>query len=194
MKKAFREQLLRKRDRISPALKEKKEAAIRRRLFASAEFRNAKNILFYASFRSEVDTMACIDKALSKGIKTALPRVMKAEHLLKLYLINSRDDLVPGTWGIPEPDAGRCEEVSLDSIDTAIVPGAGFDTSGNRIGYGAGYYDKLLSDPRKRPVIIALAFEEQMVPSLPGEVHDVRMDKIITDKRTIDCRKVESRE
>jgi len=192
LKKILREQLLAKRDRIRSEARKRKEAAIRKRLFASNDLRKAKSILFYASFRSEVGTMECIEKALTGGKKVALPRVMKAEQRLRLYFIESLNDLVSGSWGILEPDTKLCKETGLDNIDVVITPGAGFDSAGNRLGYGAGYYDKLLSGSYRRPVIMALAFEEQIVPKLPGEAHDVKMNKIITDRRTIDCRKAES--
>ena len=81
----------------------------------------------------------------------------------------------------------------MNDLDIAIIPGAAFDLKGNRLGYGAGYYDKLFSGIRdtqhSKPVLIALAFEEQIVPEIPSYKHDIKMDKIITDKRTIVCKK-----
>ena len=100
--------------------------------------------------------------------------------------------------GIPEPAARKSNERGLNDLDIAIIPGAGFDTEGNRLGYGAGYYDKLMSGITKKgpgvrvqgpPILIALAFEEQIVPRIPSEKHDIKMDKIITEKRTINCRR-----
>jgi 5-formyltetrahydrofolate cyclo-ligase len=73
--------------------------------------------------------------------------------------------------------------ITLDDIDLVIMPGAAFDSSCNRLGYGAGYYDILLSKRKKKIPIIALAYEEQLVDSIPSEKHDVRVDMIITDKR-----------
>lgn len=124
---------------------------------------------------------------------------------LHLYAIKDISELAAGYAGIPEPSVMRGRKINLADIDIAIIPGAGFDVKGNRIGYGAGYYDKLLSGTRAQvagvskkeltpdpqsplPILIALAFEEQIVPSIPDERHDVKMDKIITEKRVIDCR------
>ncbi len=188
MKKVLRKKLLKKRDRIDPEEKKTREAAIRRRFYASADFKNAKSILLYASFRSEVNTLPCIKHALELDKVVILPRVEKRTGRLRLFRIHSLDDLEPGYMGIPEPAIKRTREKRLRDIDMVVVPGAGFDTSGNRIGYGAGYYDKLLSGSGRHLVTAAFAFEEQIVRKVPGEEHDVLMDKIVTEKRTINCK------
>jgi len=188
LKKVLRKKLLRKRDHIVPEEKKKKEAAIRKRFYSSADFKNAKSILLYASFRSEVDTLPCIKHALELNKEVILPRVKKRTGRLRLFQIHGLDDLEPGYMGIPEPVIIKNREKRLRDIDMVIVPGAGFDIDGNRLGYGAGYYDKLLSGSGKRIVATAFAFEEQIAQRVPGEKHDVRMDKIITEKRTINCK------
>jgi len=203
LKKHLREKLLEKRDRIGPGARKKKEAAVRKRLYAAADFRKADSILFYASFRSEADTISCIRHALDLEKEVLLPRVEKAARGLRLFRINSLDDLESGYMDIPEPKIKKNMERKLKDIDMVIVPGAGFDTTGNRLGYGAGYYDRLLKKGARgkgqgaikktavvpKPLLVALAFEEQIVRKIPAESHDVRMDKIITEKRTINCKK-----
>jgi 5-formyltetrahydrofolate cyclo-ligase len=198
LKKNLREKLLRKRDNIESKEKRKKNAAIRKRLYASTDFRNAKRILFYASFRSEAATIQCIVHTLKLKKRVMLPLVDRKKKRLRIFQIKNISDLSYGFMGIPEPAAHKPHERSLDDLDIAIIPGAGFDPEGNRLGYGAGYYDKLMSGITKKgsgirgkglPVLIALAFEEQIVPKILSETHDVKMDKIITDKRTIVCRK-----
>ena len=75
--------------------------------------------------------------------------------------------------------------MNLEDIDLMIIPGAAFDLSGNRIGYGGGYYDILLSERRREIPVVALAYEEQLVDKIPSEKHDVKVDMIITDNRII---------
>ncbi|MBI4849457.1 MAG: 5-formyltetrahydrofolate cyclo-ligase [Nitrospirae bacterium] len=204
MKKALRERLLKKRNHIGPQEKKEKEAAIKKRLYASADFKRAKSILFYASFRSEVDTMACIAHALKLNKDVVLPKVESKKKMLRLFAIDNISAIETGYMGIPEPVMKKMSERKLDDIDIMIVPGAGFDKNGNRLGYGAGYYDRLLRQKAEgrgqraakkiaitpKPLLIALAFEEQIASKIPGEKHDVKMDRIITEKRTIDCRKM----
>ena len=113
------------------------------------------------------------------------PKVDKNKHKLILYEIKDVVELSPGYMGIPEPSSGDDRLVNLGEVDLVIIPGAAFDYSGNRLGYGAGYYDILLSEGKRKIPIIALAYEEQLVDSIPSETHDVKVDIIVTDKRVI---------
>jgi 5-formyltetrahydrofolate cyclo-ligase len=195
LKKTLRDILIKKRDGIDQRKKGIKERNIKKRLFDSEYFRNAKTILFYASFRSEVGTIKCIDHALRLGKRIALPVIDRVHKRLRLYEIKDISELETNSMGIPEPVATRTRGIKLNEIDLAIIPGIGFDMAGNRLGYGAGYYDRLLAYKKKNPVgirghipAIALAFEEQIVEKIPAEPHDIKVDIIITDERTILCK------
>ena len=185
MKRAIRKEVLKKRDEISPDIKSVKNALIKERLFSLPEFINAKTVFFYASFRSEVETLSMIRESLKIGKKIVLPRVDKKRHRLMLYEIKDISELSPGYMEIPEPSLSGERLVSLDDIKLVIIPGAAFDYSGNRLGYGAGYYDILLSEGERKIPVIALAYEEQLVDSIPAETHDVKVDMIVTDKSVI---------
>lgn len=185
MKKAIRKEALKKRDQIPHDIKAEKDLLIKEKLFSIYEFMDAGKILFYASFRSEVNTLTMIQESLRMGKKVVLPKVDKENHMLRLYEIKDLTELTAGYMGIPEPSLQNEMIVDLDAIDLVIIPGAAFDYSGNRLGYGAGYYDILLSKRKKKIPIIALAYEEQLVDSIPSEKHDVRVDMVITDKRVI---------
>ncbi len=193
MKKGIREMILKKRDGIRPDERKKKEAAIQKRLLALVDFRKAKNILFYASFRSEVNTISCIQHAIKLKKKISFPLIDSKKREIRLYRVRDLSELVSGYMGIPEPGITRGRTMSLKDIDVIIIPGAGFDVRGNRLGYGYGYYDKLLKKSKKHIVTVALAFERQIVPKVPDESHDVRIDKIVTEKRTINCKTKGSR-
>ena len=185
MKKVIRKEVLKKRDAISHDIKTLKDERIKKRLLNLPEFIDAKTVFFYASFRSEVETLGMIKESIEMGKKVVLPKVDKKGHRLVLYEIRDINELSPGYMGIPEPSLPDDRLVSLDNIDLVIIPGAAFDCSGNRIGYGAGYYDILLSERKKKIPVIAPAYEEQLVDSIPSEAHDVKVDIIITDKQVI---------
>lgn len=204
MKKKIRARLLRLRDAIPPELKVQKEAAIRERLFALEEFRRAKCLLAYVSFRSEADTTGFLQDVINSGKKLVLPAVDSRHKVLRLYEVKETSELEYGYMGILEPGVTENREVSLSDIDVVIIPGAGFDLQGNRLGYGGGYYDRLLSGTADRqsgagkkeltpdpqappPFLIALAFEEQLKDEIPSEPHDIKMDMIITESRLIRC-------
>jgi 5-formyltetrahydrofolate cyclo-ligase len=185
VKKEIRKRKLKIRDEIPLDIRARKDRRIREHLLALPEFISAHTILLYASFRSEVGTGNMIQETLGMGKGVLLPKVDAENSTLALYEITSMIELTPGYMGIPEPDLPdeRCRTV--DDADFAIIPGAAFDPSGNRLGYGAGYYDSLLSKRKKTFPIVGLAYEEQLVTSIPAEKHDVRVDIIVTDARVI---------
>lgn len=185
MKKFLRNKVLEKRDSISPSERKRKNALIKHRLLNLQEFKMAKAILFYTSFRTEVNTICMIEESLRMGKVVLVPKVDKERHRLRLYEIKDIKELSPGYMGIPEPSLPDERLRETNDIDLVIIPGVGFDLSGNRLGYGAGYYDILLSDIKKKVPFIALAYKEQLVDSIPSEMHDIKVDLIITDEQVI---------
>ena len=185
MKKTIRREVLKKRDELSPNLRTEKDSRIKERLFSLPEFLTARTVLLYSSFRSEVETRTLIEESLKMSRRIVLPKVDGAKHMLVLYEIRDTSELTEGYMGIHEPYAVDERMVTLEDIDLAIIPGAGFDCSGNRLGYGAGYYDILLSNSKKKMPVVALSYEEQIVDSIPAEAHDVKADVIITEERVI---------
>ena len=183
MKKTLRKQVLESRFKLSPDDRRAKSRKIEERLFALPEFRAASTVLFYASFRSEVETGQMIRRALGDGKKVALPKV-KGKGLALFAIGDFDGDVGPGAWDIPEPLRGT--PATIGEIDIVIMPGAVFDEQGNRLGYGAGFYDRLLAG--YRGMIVALAFEAQIVPNVPVSAHDVPAKKIVTEKRIIDAK------
>ncbi len=187
-KSEVRAQLMKKRDAIPPEVRRAKDRLIRERLLAVDEIRNAKMLFFFASFRSEVDTLEPMKSLLAEGKRVVLPKVDRENHLLLLYEIKGLEELVPGYMGIPEPSVISEERaIAMNDVDAVVIPGAGFDMAGNRIGYGGGYYDRLLASPEREIPIIAPAYEEQIVGAIPSEPHDIKISMIVTDRRVIRC-------
>ena len=182
MKDKLRKQVLNKRFSLTPEQRRAASAEIEARLFGLPEFRAATTVMFYASFQSEVETHHMIRRALAEGKQVVLPRV-KGKELELLEIKNFDRDVAPGAWGILEPEGGR--PAQLKDIGFIVLPGAAFDERGNRIGYGAGFYDKLL--PLYKGRTAALAFELQLVSAVPAAFHDIPVQKIITEKRIIDA-------
>ena len=190
-KSSLREALLKKRDSIPPEVRRTKDRLIQERLESLDEIRNAGVLFLFASFRTEVDTLAMIRVALSEGRRVVLPKVDKDRHALLLYEIKHADELSPGYMGIPEPSVDAEDRLlTVNDVDAVIIPGAGFDPAGCRIGYGAGYYDILLSGLTKDIPLVSPAYEEQIVDSIPCEPHDVKIHIIVTDRRVIRCKEI----
>lgn len=182
MKKSLRKQVLDARHQLTPADRRARSSLIEQKLFELPEFLKASLVMFYASFQSEVETHFMIRRALSEGKRIALPRI-KGKELELLEIANFDRDVSPGSWGILEPDQG--DVVAVRDLGLIVVPGAAFDERGNRLGYGAGFYDKLLA--QYQGVTVALAFELQIVPQVPADSHDVQIKKIVTEKRIINA-------
>ncbi|MFA5073620.1 MAG: 5-formyltetrahydrofolate cyclo-ligase [Nitrospirota bacterium] len=183
MKESLRKQAQAARNILGPKERREKSREIGNRLFGLPEFRTSSRIAFFASFGSEVETAPMIRLALAEGKHVVLPRVT-GQALLFFEIHDFDRDVAPGTWGIPEPVG--IDPVDLDSIDLMIVPGLAFDLSGNRLGYGAGYYDRVLG--LFKGMSMGLAFEVQIMANIPVAVYDVPIKKIVTDKRVIGIR------
>jgi 5-formyltetrahydrofolate cyclo-ligase len=185
-KAALRQEILARRDALPPSARARLSAAALERTRALDAFRRARTILGYASFGSEVDTRPCLEQVLGSGRTLVLPRVDRGARRLVLHQVRDLDtELRPGTWGIPEPVSARCRLAAPAEIDFVLVPGVVFDPDGGRIGYGAGYYDRLLESwPEPLPPLVAAAFELQVVPAVPVLATDRRVDLVVTESRT----------
>ncbi len=181
-KRKIRKDVLKRRDSITEVDKKAKDDSIKNILINLPEFEKALRILFYASYKSEVDTFALMNYCISANKDIALPKVNKESSELEIYKIKDLSELGAGYQNIPEPLLSKAK-IMLKDIDLVIVPGVAFDEKCNRLGYGKGCYDKMLNE--KSSPAIALAYEEQIIDSVPAESHDIKMDKIITDKRVI---------
>ena len=150
------------------------------KFFLTKDYMEAINILLYFPFRSEIDTTIIIRKALQDCKKIILPRVWHKN--LDLYFIeNYEHQLKKSSYGIMEPVPELCKPAEISDIDLAIVPGICFDKNLNRLGYGGGFYDKLIPLLNNNVKKIALCFEMQMLPEIPVLSHDTKMDEIITE-------------
>lgn len=187
-KSSIRRQTLRIRDSITKEQKAKKDQAIAIAVRKLQAYSSAKKVLFYVSFGSEVDTLKLISEELESGRFVAVPKVVKEKGTLTIHRITALSSLKPGVFGILEPERD-CPTVDVDEIDLVIVPGVAFDIHKNRLGYGKGYYDRLLANIKGlkpyETFAVALAYEEQIVDVIPTEPHDMKMDFIVTDARVI---------
>jgi len=187
MKEYLRKELMKKRKSLSDVDISRKSSQIEERLFEMNEYKESQRILFYVSYDNEVYTHNMIKKSMSEEKNVVVPVSNKENRTLILSKLDKWENLETGSYNILEPKKGCIEKISLDRIDLIIVPGVGFDKQGHRIGHGMGYYDKLLKNSRDASHI-GLAFELQLVDKIPTEKHDVPVEKIITEKRTINCK------
>ncbi len=160
----------------------RKSRVILNKVLALPVFMKAKTILFYASFNGEVDTIAMMEKAIELQKSVALPRVEKGIKKIIPMLIRSTGELNKGAYGILEPENNPEHRVDACALDLVIVPGIAFDRRNNRLGRGAGYYDRFLSSLPAAIPTIGLAYDFQMVDVLPGLLpHDRPVTLVLTN-------------
>jgi len=184
-KLALRREMLAWRDALGADARATAGSSIVAKLVALPSFAVARTVLLTLSFRSEWDTLPLVRQALASGKTVAAPRVNAMTRMLELYAI--RDpvrDVGTGHQGIPEP-LPHCPPVDTSAIDWVLVPGVTFDRDGRRLGYGGGYYDRLLPLLPPRAARIAGAFDPQIVERVPAGPHDITVDAIVTPMETI---------
>src|SRR3954468_16375934 len=180
-KATLRKTILARRDAVDVATRARHSSIIAAKLLALPAYHSADTVAAYASFGSEFDTSQFLAGTLAAGKQLGLPRINRALRALELrQVIDLNGDLVAGVWGIPEP-APRCTIVDPKNVEFMLVPGVAFSPSGARLGYGGGYYDRLIASLDARTICIAAAFHLQVVAELPEAPHDQRVSAVLTE-------------
>jgi 5-formyltetrahydrofolate cyclo-ligase len=168
------------------------DEAILHQLLETKEFQNCKRIFTYVSFQSEIDTLPIIEETFRLGKQVYIPKV--EAHGMEFYEIKSLEGLQRSTYGILEPIGGMDDRFAFVATSKGqienlmLLPGLAFDLSGNRIGYGAGYYDKYLTLQRSDTFHkVALAYDFQLIERVPAEKFDICADVIITPTTIYQC-------
>jgi len=187
-KRSLRDAILETRDALDPAWREEASAAIAARIGEDAFFHRARTVLLTLPFRSEWNAMRIVERALATGKTVGAPRVdTRARMLRALAIDDPARDIEAGYRGIPEPRAG-CRAIALAHVDWVLVPGVAFDAAGRRLGYGGGYYDRLLPLLPATAPRVAGAFDAQIVDAVPAAAHDIGVDCVVTESRTLPFR------
>lgn len=152
-----------------------KSEALARQLYAHPLYQNARCIYGYLPYNQEVRTTAMLEKALLDGKRVAVPKVYG--DTMRFVYITDLSKVEKGYCGIPEPVEDGPVAQEEDAL--VLMPGLAFDHEGGRMGYGGGFYDRLLEKEPKHPTL-ALCYDFQMVERVPMEEHDHRVDAVIT--------------
>lgn len=189
MKQTIRNNILALREQLAPDARAEYSAAISARLLRLPEYRQAETVLGYMNFGAEFASALWAAQVLAEGKRLVLPRVNHHTNRLDLYRVEDLESqLAAGLWGIREPIAERCERLGgLNEVEFALLPGVAFARDGARLGYGKGFYDRLLAQMTHRPALVAAAFAIQIVKQIPQEATDIKVEWIITEQETIFC-------
>lgn len=181
-KKDIRRDILGKRNDISQIYRKEWDDSIFSKLINSDLYKEANRLFIYVNYSSEVNTIEIIKRALRDKKDIYVPKTCKESKSMVAVKINSLNGLIVDKYGISEPPVVDKSEIASD-FDLIIMPGVAFDIHGNRIGYGGGYYDKYIFSLEKNIKKVALAYEIQIVEEIESEIHDIKVDYIITNEK-----------
>lgn len=191
VKQSIRKIILAQREQLPAETRAMHSAAITECLLQLPEYQQADTVLGYMNFGAEFASELWAARVLADGKRLALPRVNRHTNQLDLYWVEDMESqLAQGLWGIREPVVESCERLdTLNEVEFALLPGVAFTRSGARLGYGGGFYDKLLENKGvSRPALVAAAFALQIVGQIPQEATDVKVEWIITEQEIISCK------
>lgn len=165
--------------------REEKSARIAARVASLGTFEKAKHVLVFLSMPDEIQTGRILETAWELGKSVYVPLVNRGEPDLQLGQLKPGDVLDKGPMGIPQPRISSQDLSSPELLDCLLLPGLAFDGEGARIGYGAGYFDRFLK--KTTAARIALAFDFQILESVPQTENDEAVEWIVTESRVVQC-------
>ncbi len=177
-KSDFRKLVFQRRKEYSISLWKKNSLEICKKIKSLKVWHTSQNIGFYSAINKEVNLEELIGEAFLKNKKVFLPRTWLKEKKLTFHQIFSLSDLKPGTFNILEPSA-TAPIIDPLKLDLLFVPGVAFDLSKGRLGYGGGFYDRILIQTKAFKIGVAFSF--QIFEKLPLEAHDQKVDLVVTE-------------
>ena len=169
--------------------------SIQERLLSLKEFEESHTVSIYMDFDNEVRTREIVSDSLQRGKRVVIPYMKGKNNTLLLSEVRDMEkELERNTFGILEPKREYFRYIPDSEVEMLVVPGVAFDEKGRRLGFGGGYYDRLLINVNKSTLTIGLAYEFQIVREIPWWFYDIFIDRIITEKRMIQCQNQETRE
>jgi 5-formyltetrahydrofolate cyclo-ligase len=179
-KQSLRHSLRQARRSLTPAQQQQAALRLRHKLLRSHWFRRSHTIAFYWPADGEISPLSLLHPALRMGKYIYLPVIRQAALVFRRY--RPGDRLYNNRYGIPEPSPRR-PTLTVDELDLILVPLVGFDSHGNRLGMGAGFYDRCFSHLGARPWRIGIAHELQQIAMIPQDPWDKPLHGVVTDRR-----------
>lgn len=183
VKEELRRRIRAVRGALPAEARAQRSARVAERVLSLPEVADARCVAGFVPIRSEVDPTAILDALADAGARVCLPRVDAERGAIVLHERVADMPLQPSPFGVPEPPASAPEVAPAD-VDVVLVPGLAFDPRGYRVGYGKGYYDRLLAT-MPQALSVAIGFDFQLVPEVPDLPHDVPVRVVVTDARVL---------
>ncbi len=185
-KQELRNKLLQKLLSLTKEEIKRRSKNVQEQLSSLPIYREAKRIMAYYPLGGEVDILEMIRKTYPDKRFFFPVMDFKANNLRAFEVKNLDQDFVQGPFGVMEPDPQKTKEIDTREIDMVIVPALGFDRKRNRLGRGAGFYDRFLAKITPPTLKVGIAFECQIVENLPVNLAlDQKVDLVVTEKSII---------
>lgn len=186
LKRGLRERLLAERRAVPADVAAARNRALCEAVLAWPVWQQAGTVMLFAPLPDEIGVVPLIQAALAAGKVTAVPKVVRPPRVARRTIWPCRIDAFPGllrpsTYGILEPPDGEEKRLDPAAIDLVIVPALAFSPDGYRLGYGGGFYDRLLGAPSRPAVAAGVCHAWQVRDDVPREAHDVPVDWIVTE-------------
>lgn len=186
-KKALRAKLLAKREEMSDERISEISGVIFEKVKRLYCFAEAATIMVYVTYGKELNTFGFIQDCIKLGKRVVTP-ICKSDHTMLLALTTSFPEGFERTkMGILEIPKERAVAIDASEVDLVVTPGLAFTLDGDRLGYGGGYYDRLFDRLPERTSLVCPSFDDFILPSVPTEAHDHKVDIILTERRSIFC-------
>ncbi len=177
-KRNLRDKIRKKTAALSEQYKNEADQKIIERLLSLAEYKEADRVFAFVGTDSEINTRPFLERVLADGKTLAVPLCV-GKGIMQAKRIESLSELKKGAYDILEPE-DSAETISLKEEDLAVIPCLSCDHKGNRLGHGAGFYDRYFRELKTREVMICR--EALIEESIPMEETDRRFAKVITEK------------
>lgn len=182
-KNDLRKQVFEMRNKLSDDEISRRSDILMNKIKKMDVFIESKTIMIYVSFDKEINTHEFIQYCIGIGKEVITPICKVVDRTLILGETPTFPEGFHKTkYGILELDRNNCKQVDVKDIDLTIMPGVAFTRKGDRMGYGAGYYDKMLAKKTDKTITLAPVFEEFLFEEIPTDEHDIKIDYIITEK------------
>lgn len=182
-KRAIRAEIRERRRSMTQLQRDEGSAALTQQLISVVQAHNASRVSGYIALTDEPDTSGFLNWARQSAVNVLLP-ISREDGLLD-WVVSRNVKTEPGLFNIPEAQGERLGPESVSGVDLMLIPACAVDVTGNRLGWGRGYFDRALSAMDARPLVYAVVFDHEVLDSVPTDDHDQRVDGVVTPQRVV---------
>ncbi len=183
-KRALRADLRERRQLLSDSARDAAALGVQQQLDALVDRFGARSVSCFLSTTTEPGTREFVRAAVARGIRVLLP-ITRADGLLDWSPASLEGEITEGLLGMPEPVGELLGPIAVNDVDLMIIPAAAVDSTGMRLGWGRGYFDKTIGSMERCPPVYAVVFDSEILDEVPSDLRDERVSGVVTPTRTL---------